>query len=629
MKRKFIKPEIFYLLFIIVNLLNAFIITQALFHPSISPYKITFFSLLFSLIGNLGVLVLLLTLGLVIFRSVRRRMNYLVIVTVIFSIFCLFLAVFGNIFSEFFDFEQMDSFNNPSEAAFIGYYISYGATLLMDFTQFVHLIPVVVIILARIFTNAKAEPLIRFSRFQKAAMAGLGALFMAVALMFTFAKVKDTPYKNVMNPLFGSSNAGLYNFYLYDIADYFIKDNEVMTESNRKEIEDYLNEKSQAEHISPLDGKTYTRSNAYTGTASNTNLIAVQLESFTDFVIGLKVNGIEITPNINAIVAKSLSFDRFYSSSGIGNTSEAEFSFATGLYGTGKNLAVFEYFGTGYPTIAKSFNQKGYDTFSLNGDEGEFYRRSTEHLRTLGFQRHYEAKDFPYPYIHGFINDYDLLSQTADMLLSEPGPFFNLTITSTSHAPYVPHELVPVHDFGPVTSLAQNFLDYMMYLDNAIGMFVDKLKPILDQTTIVFYGDHSSSLFQKDLESILGRKLTDGMELRLIMQNVACFFYNESLFTPEVDHTVHGTIDLYQTLANFYGLDYPYTFGVDMLSDEPAFVYCPRNQDIFFDDFILIAPSKRAYDKKLSASDITKYYDLWARQKEINDLILRTKYFAW
>jgi phosphoglycerol transferase MdoB-like AlkP superfamily enzyme len=118
------------------------------------------------------------------------------------------------------------------------------------------------------------------------------------------------------------------------------------------------------------------------------------------------------------------------------------------------------------------------------------------------------------------------------------------------------------------------------------------------------------------------------MELRLIMQNVGCFFYNESLFTPTVDHTVHGTVDLYSTLANLYGLDYPYAFGVDMLSDEPAFVYCPRNEDIFFDDVIILAPSKKAYNKALYAEDIAKYYNLWAKQKEINDLILRTKYFA-
>jgi lipoteichoic acid synthase len=626
MKRRIIYPELFYLIFSVLNLINAFVITSGIFHPNISPYKMDILSLMFSTLGNIGVLSLIVIFSLVVFKSTKKRLNFLVIITFVLSAFCIFLAVFGNIFGLFFDFQQLKSFNNPSEGVFILYYLTYALHMLTDISQFAHLIPFILIIIVRLLTDTSLEPKFKLHRLQAGALTFVNFLFMAMAIMFTLTKVSMTPYKDAINPIFGSTNAGLYNYYIYDLLDYLVEDNEPISLEDHVLITEFLNKKNGNEHINPIDGKTYQKENEYTGLAEGMNLIAIQLESFTSLLIDLEVNGIEITPNINQIVKKSRYYDNFYSTSGIGNTSDAEFSFNTGLYGNGRNLTIFDYVGDNYPTIARGFNKKGYDTFSLNGDEGEFYNRYIEHQRTFGYNRYYDCRHFEGEYVHGFINDYDLLDQTADMILAEEGPFFNFIITSTSHSPYMPHPSIPQYDYGKVSNLVQNFLDYMIYLDECIGAFMKKIEPILDNTVVIFYGDHSSSLFKKDLETIWGRSIKK-YELRYQMQKVPFFIYNEKLFEPAVDNTAHGTVDIFPTMVNLFGLDPVPTLGFDMLGDEAGFVYSPRTYDIFFDDFTLAAPSKTTYRKEISKEEIDKYYQIWSEYIKINNLILKTGYY--
>ena len=49
---------------------------------------------------------------------------------------------------------------------------------------------------------------------------------------------------------------------------------------------------------------------------------------------------------------------------------------------------------------------------------------------------------------------------------------------------------------------------------------------------------------------------------------VPFFIYNEKLFEPAVDNTAHGTVDIFPTMVNLFGLDPVPTLGFDMLGDE-------------------------------------------------------------
>jgi len=56
------------------------------------------------------------------------------------------------------------------------------------------------------------------------------------------------------------------------------------------------------------------------------------MEALQHFVINSKMNGREITPNLNKLVKESLYFDNIYVQVAGGNTSDAEFMTNTSLY---------------------------------------------------------------------------------------------------------------------------------------------------------------------------------------------------------------------------------------------------------------------------------------------------------
>ena len=71
----------------------------------------------------------------------------------------------------------------------------------------------------------------------------------------------------------------------------------------------------------------------YKGVAKGRNLILIQTESFNDFVIGKTYNGQELTPNLNSLLeTDTFYFNHFYSTTGVGNTCDAEFSVLNSLY---------------------------------------------------------------------------------------------------------------------------------------------------------------------------------------------------------------------------------------------------------------------------------------------------------
>ena len=403
-----------------------------------------------------------------------------------------------------------------------------------------------------------------------------------------------------------------------------------LTDDQNKEVNEFLTEKEKDEYVNGLNGEKVSIINDYTGIASDNNLLLIQLEAFNNFLINLEIDGVEITPNLNRLYNNSLAFNRFYSSTGIGNTSDAEFSALTGLYANGNDLTIFNFAKDNYHTLAKDFGKNGYETMSFHGNIGDFYRRNLEHKRTLGFSTHYDLGYFQEhnenaPLIHGYLDDQYFLPKVANVL-SNYDKFFSLAITVTSHSPYVPISLIEHHEFKNLTSLANNYIDFAIHVDKALGLFIEEMDKlgILEDTVIALYGDHTSSLFIQDLESIFDRDFNE-MEFRTSMQNVPFIIYNEDLFSPQIINKVGGTVDIYRTMANLFGLETKYNFANDLLSNEPGFSYNPRNLDLIFDDAVIFYPSGKVFSE--NQVDVKHYVNYFEYYKYINDLILKSDYF--
>ncbi len=314
----------------------------------------------------------------------------------------------------------------------------------------------------------------------------------------------------------------------------------------------------------------------YFGIASDKNVILVQLESTENFVIGLKVNNQEITPNLNALSKDSLYFPHFYSQIGQGNTSDAEFIINTSLYPLPKGAISTDYEGVDYPSLPRLLKTEGYSSVTLHPNAITFWRRDNLYP-CLGFDKYY-AKEY--------YQDQDLLGpwgSSDEVLYKKALPiltnflknkqkFYASLITLTNHHPYsLPGNRkkinLPPQLEGPPVG---NYLTSVNYQDYALGQFIQDLKKsnLWDNSIFLVFGDHfgiSKAVESKNqdiLTSLLGREhdKIDGL-------NVPLFIRVPGL-RPQIINTPGGQVDILPTLANLLGLslDNQLVFGQDILN---------------------------------------------------------------
>ncbi len=108
----------------------------------------------------------------------------------------------------------------------------------------------------------------------------------------------------------------------------------------------------------------------YYGQAKGKNVIIIHLESFQQFLINYKVDGKEVTPNLNKFYKNknTLSFDNFYNQVAQGKTSDAEMMLENSLYGLPQGSAMTTY-GTQntFQAAPAILSQKGYTTLHSMG----------------------------------------------------------------------------------------------------------------------------------------------------------------------------------------------------------------------------------------------------------------------
>lgn len=623
-KIKILSPIIFYIAFFIINLFTATMVTFGGANPNLSSY-LTFGNFFFSLLGNGGFLLLLFCLVCMIFKKTRTRCNLLLMLTIIFTILCMFLDVFQNMFSMFFDYSQLSSFKNPTQGALIMEYVTYILGMLGHGSMIVLYFPMLIMIILRFFIDPfHNKKYVNFS--YKIATSFISLIFMVIPLIIMNCSAQGSFYSISMNGLYGCSHAGVYNYYLYNLNDKLFGKKISLTEENAKICQEFL-------ELHPMKHREIE----YTDMGKEKNLVLIQMEAINNFVIDLEVNGTLIAPNLTNLAHNNLYYDRFYSSSGIGNTSDCEFATLTGLYPNGNDLSVFTFEGEHYETMPKDFANLGYATFSIHGNDGKFYNRDIQHVETLGFQKHIDREDLlernpELSLVNGWIGDYDLLQESVKIFKEQTTNFFAYDILVSSHSPFVSSDAIPHYKYPGVSRLASDYLDYVRYVDSAIGQFITAMKEndLLNDTIIMIYADHTSQLLKSDLESLLKEKL-DNVTYRLKMQNVPLIIMNP-IFDISRSSYVFSQVDLYPTIANLFGLPTKYKFGADILNKEKTYAYSPRNLDLIFKDYVIMYPSKTIYytnpnAEELSKKEVKQLCAEFAEYKYYNDLLLATEYF--
>lgn len=312
-------------------------------------------------------------------------------------------------------------------------------------------------------------------------------------------------------------------------------------------------------------------------TAEGKNLIIIQMESFQNFLVNLKIDGQEITPNFNKLVNENYYFKHFYQQVGQGNTSDAEFVVNSSLYIPPRGAATQMYADKELPSLPKLLKANGYDTATFHTNVVEFWNRG-ELYKALGFDRYHDQRFFGQEDTVFFgPSDEILYAKTAAELerMNESGkPFYSHVISMTAHHPYaIPEDKqmmeLPERYEG---TFAGDYIRAQNYADYALGLFIQDLKDrgIWEDSLIVLYGDHLGlpiySLDRDDKElmaEIYGREYT-----YTDMINIPLVVVNPSAPEAKVFDQLGGQVDILPTVANLLGLslDNQLHFGQDLFN---------------------------------------------------------------
>lgn len=345
--------------------------------------------------------------------------------------------------------------------------------------------------------------------------------------------------------------------------------------------------------------------NEYTGIFEGMNVIVIHAESLQTIALDSSFNGVPVAPTIKSLASEGIYFSNYYSQVGVGTSSDAEFTFSTSLMPSSNGTVFVNYFDREYNSIQKSFNNKGYYTFSMHGNTGDFWNRATMH-KNLGYNDFYSKSSFDIDETIGLgISDKSFFNQAVPIIQEiievKNKPFYGTLITLTNHTPWSDLELLDeydttwtveiggeeiVRDYLNDTTLG-NYFRNVHYMDQAIAQFISDLDEagILDNTVLVIYGDHDARISKSNYNLIYNYDPYTDMEKEEGDEGYVDYNEYEYKLDKKVPFIIWtknknivkevtvptGMIDAYPILTNLFGLEMnEFSLGNDVLGNNSS-----------------------------------------------------------
>lgn len=374
-------------------------------------------------------------------------------------------------------------------------------------------------------------------------------------------------------------NISPVGYHLINAYNYFSEDAyKKLTQKEQEDINRWFSE-----------NQTNVPGNKYKGMLEGKNVILLQLESMENFPINKKIDGQEITPNINRLLNNSVSFTNIVEQVNLGTTSDAEFMLNTSIYPMRDGSVFFRYPYNKYPSLPKLLEDKGYNTVSMHPDKGSYWNWMIAHSN-IGFTHSFDSLTFEHDESIGMgLSDGSFLKQMLEKLKSEKQPFYNFSITLSNHSPFdLPKEYRELTLSSQLDeSVVGGYLQGVRYVDTQIGKLIENLKAagMLDNTVLVLAGDHEGlhKYYQGEVDEL--KDLPDWLKDN--GKKVPFIIYNPSLEKAEISN-YGGQVDIMPTLLYILGVDeskYQYSaMGRNLLKSD-------KNYSILKDGKILGTPS--------------------------------------
>lgn len=652
------------ILFFILNIFNTYFLTVSSFNQYIIPFNHTFLSELCSIVGNFAILGILFLIGLLILKKPRRIAIYLTSLTFLLNVVVIALQYYTKSYKLAFSIFNFSLMKSPTGG--------FGSKVFMDwiyelflYYRILALVPfVILLVLLLVFRKHFENVKIQVS-FRK--------VFCSFAVLIGCCLGTYGYYQYSLNKNWGFSTdyaqygcqyAGAYNYYISEFVfhvDNRAIDKDANATEELKELSKFNKNKSSYENA--IDHKIYSNNDKQTGILKGKNVFVIQMESTMSFCYQNTFNGIEVTPYFNALFKNPncFYFNNVYTTVGIGNTSDAEFAFFTGMYPTGDMTIAWEYDAYDFQLPALGDHFKEYLSYSYNPTNESFYNHNNLHeqlykitdFRGLEtYETLYPKKDNKEKYLNYWISDASILkwaSETQIEANNKGKNAFSFVETITPHNPFydmseeLPNFTNYEYGISPTYYQLTNYINQVKYNDKLLYDFLmDVTNPnspnYLKDTVFILYGDHGNALYKGAYESLFNRELSD-LEYRRLLLNIPVIIYDptgticNSLNPQEVDQILSQTksnTDIYRTLINLFGIETSSAYyGVNMFSGEPSYSYDPKNLDILTDEFMYCKKNEQYIlfkDNDLNLELIEHILDFRKKQDSyLNTLVYTSK----
>lgn len=539
-----------------------------------------------SLLVNLAFLIVISLMSL-LFKKRKSRIRYFIITSVLFTLVCIINSIYYHYYS---------SFASISLLATAVFASDVSDAIVENVLKPIDLIYIWEPICLYLFycylkklkyfnKNIEREnkKMVKFGGISALVIFLVGALCMPLNAWARFYKLWNRE-SVVMN----------FGIYLYQADDF--------VQSLTPRINSLFGHDSSFKRVSDFYSthKYEESNNEYTDIFKGKNVIVIHAESMQTFPMSLEFNDIEVTPNLNRLASEGIFFDNFYSQVGVGTSSDAEFTFNTSLMPSTRGTVFVNFFDREYISIPKLLKDKGYYTYSMHANTGEFWNRNTMH-KNLGYDDFYSKSSYVIDETIGLgLSDKSFFRQSIDIMKdikeNKEGPYYGLLIMLTNHTPFSDLDLMEEYpttidvevDNQTITrtylddKTMGNYLRSVHYADEAIGEFVDNLdkEGLLDNTVLVIYGDHDARLdfsdynylYNYDAENDTLRREGDEnyipynkYDYELDRKVPFIIWTKDKEFNLEVD-TPMGMMDVLPTLGNMLGIHSDYQMGTDIFN---------------------------------------------------------------
>ena len=299
------------------------------------------------------------------------------------------------------------------------------------------------------------------------------------------------------------------------------------------------------------------------------NLVVVLCESLESWVIGLRMEGKEITPNLNRAIADA---QTLYAPNTLtqvkgGRSIDCQLLLNAGLLPLRSGCYAMKYTGNNYHTLTKAmastYNSRSY---LLTVDKPITWNQA-QVAKAFGIDTLLSKDSWQLDEKVGSrkkLGDVSFMRQAVEKMKTEQiwkrGEHVYLQfVTYSGHNPFIlPDNLKRIHFKG---NYPQKMLDYMTmanYTDHAVGILLQYLKsrPDWHETMVVIVGDHEGLAADRaDIRrSAEGRRVVSASQF-------TPFIVLNSPVTMRYDGIL-GQVDMYPTILNLMHLDNYYWRGM-------------------------------------------------------------------